>query len=220
MIYRFRVAYEEHEDIYRDIDIKASQTFNDLHYIIQQSISFDNSKPYSFYISDDYWRKEAEIPLEINKSEKEKKARAKKDEPQKRKVIADYVNDPHQKFIYVFDPEKEWTFLIELIKIIPAENKAYPICIKSVGTSPKQYKETNLPPPTDDDDEGVKIPEDKKELIVDPGEEKISEDDDVEGLLPLKDEDVDTGEETEEPGTEDEEGESSEGVDMDDDETL
>ena len=219
MIYRFRVAYEEHEDIYRDIDIKASQTFNDLHYIIQQSISFDDSKSYSFYISDDYWRKEEEIPLGINPSEKEKKARTKKEESQKRKVIADYVNDPHQRFIYVFDPEKEWTFLIELIKIIPVENKAYPICIKSVGTSPKQYKETNLPPPPpEDDDEVVKILKDEKEIIIDPGEEKFSEDVDVDGLLPLKDEDVDTGEEKEEPGEEDEQGESSDESGFDDEE--
>ena len=47
----------------------------------------------------------------------------------------------------LFDPEKEWVFFVELIKILPAENISYPICVKSVGASPKQYKETNLPPP-------------------------------------------------------------------------
>ncbi|MEK6617023.1 MAG: hypothetical protein AABZ32_13130 [Bacteroidota bacterium] len=79
MIYRFRVAYEEHEDVYRDIDIKASQTFRDLHDIIQQAISFDNSKSYSFFISDDYWRREQEIPLELKHDEKEKKKKRKKE---------------------------------------------------------------------------------------------------------------------------------------------
>lgn len=219
MVYRFRVAYEEHEDVYRDIDIKASQTFNDLHYIIQQSISFDNSKPYSFFISDGYWRREKEIPLGNKYDEKEKINRSKNEvSSPKRKVIADFVNDPHQKFIYVFDPYKEWVFLIELIKILPAENKAYPICVKSMGTSPKQYKETNLPSPPEDDDEEIKILKDEKEVIVEPGEEKISEDDDVEGLLPFKDEEADTGEEKEKPSDEDEEGESSDGFDMDDEE--
>ena len=222
MIYRFRVAYEEHEDVYRDIDIKASQSFSDLHYIIQQAISFDNSKPYSFFISDDYWRREKEIPNELKAEEKEKRNRSKKEEPPaKKKVIADFVNDPHQKFIYVFDPEKEWTFLIELIKILPAENKSYPVCVKSIGTSPKQYKETNLPPPPpEDEDEAINVPKDEKEMITEPVEEKISEDDETIEILPLSGEDADTGEEKEESGTEDEEGESSEGLDMDDDETL
>ncbi|MEK6617022.1 MAG: hypothetical protein AABZ32_13125 [Bacteroidota bacterium] len=89
------------------------------------------------------------------KKKKRKKERKKKNElPIKRKVIADFVNYPHQKFVYVFDPEKEWTFLIELIKILPASTISYPLCVKSVGTAPKQYKEIHLPPlPTEEEEE-------------------------------------------------------------------
>jgi len=222
MVYRFRVAYEEHEDVYRDIDIKASQTFNDLHDIIQQAISFDHSKSFSFFISDDYWRREQEIPLDIKKEEKEKRNRSKKNEPPpKRKVIADFVNNPHQKFIYVFDPEKEWVFLVELIKILPAENISYPICVKSVGTSPKQYKEENLPPPPpeEDDDESKKIMG-EKDILMEEAEEKVVVDEEAEGIITLDNEDVKTGEEDEgeKAAEEDEEGESSDESEFDDDE--
>ena len=62
-IYRFRVTYEDHEDVYRDIEIKSIQTFEDLHHAIQEAIGFDKSKPASFYMSDDYWRKDQEITL-------------------------------------------------------------------------------------------------------------------------------------------------------------
>ena len=215
MVYRFRVTYEEHEDVYRDIDIKANQTFNDFHGIIQQAISFDNSKSASFYMSDDFWRKESEISLGIKKDDKKNK---KQEEVPKKKVIADFIEDPHQKFIYVFDPETEWTFQIELLKILPEEiGVAYPICRKSSGTAPKQYKEVLPPPPPEEDDDEPKKVKDNKDALMDAASEKAVINEEEDGL-PLGEEDVKTGEEEEEekPADEDEEGESSEGFEMDD----
>ncbi|MBI3502226.1 MAG: hypothetical protein HY063_10565 [Bacteroidetes bacterium] len=208
MVYRFRVTYEEHEDVYRDIDIKASQSFHDFHCIIQQAISFDNSKPAFFYTCDDYWRKEETIPMEIKSAEKKIK---RNETLPKRKAIADYVNDPHQKFVYVFDPENEWTFTIELLKIFPEDSGIpYPVCIKSYGNPPKQYKETNLPPPPEeeDDDEPKKI-KDGKEKLMEVAEEHATAEED-EDIIPLRHNDE------EESRAEDEEGESSEGIGLDD----
>lgn len=218
MVYRFRVTYEDHEDVYRDIEIKSSQNFQDFHSIIQQSIAFDNSKSATFFTSDDHWRKEEEILLEPKKDDKKSKRH---EEPVKRKAIADYVNDPHQKFIYVFDPDVEWTFQIELLKIIPDEKKDYPICVKSNGTAPKQYKETNLPPPPpEDEDEEPKKIKDEKEKLMESAAEKAVVAEDEEDLIPLAlgDDNVKTGEEEEEekPADEDEEGESSEGFEFED----
>jgi len=214
MVYRFRVTYEDHEDVFRDIDIKSSQSFVEFHSAIQQAIAFDNSKPATFFVSDDYWRCEEKI-ISVNTNEKEeKKGRSKKENAPVKKTIAAFVNDPHQKFVYVFDPEKEWTFQIELIKILPEENSVtYPRCFKSSGNPPKQYKETNLPPPPPDDDEEPKT---EKEDIIHSVDEKISDDDEIEGILPLKDEDVETDEEKE-AGGEDERGEISEGFEFEDD---
>ena len=157
MVYRFRVTYEDHEDVYRDIEIRSSQSFLEFHSAIQQAIGFDNSKDATFYMSDDYWRKEDEISVENTSDDKTRKSKPKRDDGQKKKTIADHIDNPHQRFVYVFDPEKEWTFLIELLKIVPGDNiTPYPQCIKTVGTSPKQYKPANLPPPIDEDDEPKK----------------------------------------------------------------
>ena len=91
MVYRFRVTYEEHEDVYRDIDIKPGQSFIEFHSAIQQAISFDNSKAASFYQSDDYWRKEEEI-ISVNTNEQIKKPKAKTEEPPKKKTIAHSID--------------------------------------------------------------------------------------------------------------------------------
>ena len=237
MVYRFRVTQEDHEDVYRDIEIKSSQSFIEFHTAIQQAIGFDNSKSASFYSSDDYWRKEKVIASENTNSEKIKKAKVKTavdasngEGARKKKTIADYIDNPHQKFVYVFDPEKEWTFLIELLKIIPADIKTtYPKCIKSIGTSPKQYKETNLPLPVPEEvDKPKKIVEEDIPLVL----EKEPIDEEAEPYIPLNaegeeeiileesEEGVEVKGETEESTPEDEEGESSDGFEFDDDEKL
>ena len=57
-------------------------------------------------------------------------------------LIKDHINDPHQKMMYIFDYEANWSFFVELSKIIPAadEKRLYPVCVKSAGDAPKQYK--------------------------------------------------------------------------------
>ncbi len=47
-VYRFKVSFEEHEDISREIEIRSDQTFEDLHNAIQQAVGFDASQPASF----------------------------------------------------------------------------------------------------------------------------------------------------------------------------
>jgi len=226
MVYRFKVTYEDHEDVFRHIEIKSSQSFLELHTAIQQSIGFDNSKSATFYMSDDYWRKVQEISVENTGEEKGKKTKIKKsaagkEEPQKKKTIADHIDDPHQRFVYIFDPEAEWTFLLELMKIVPADSSAvYPQCIKTAGNSPKQYKVSNLPPPpADEEDEPKKsispLALDKDEqtpLVL----EKDPLDEEAEGFIPLdedgieelaSDDDKEPGDDSEEPEADDDAGE-------------
>ena len=67
VVYRFKVMFEDHDDVVRDIEITNLQTFEDFHNIIQSSIGFDASKPASFFICTDHWIKEQEIVLEAKK---------------------------------------------------------------------------------------------------------------------------------------------------------
>ena len=126
-VYRFRVTFEDYDDVTRDIEIKATQTFEDLHYAIHSYIGFDASKQASFFMSDDFWKKGKEI------SNRELKGDDKASVATMRNArLCDFIIDPHQKIYYLFDVQDKWTFRIELIKILTSEdvNTPYPICVR------------------------------------------------------------------------------------------
>jgi hypothetical protein len=147
-VYRFKVCLEDNEDIFRDIDIKASQTFDLFHTIIQEAFKFDAKHAASFFVSDDYWRKGQEITLRKEDLPLDEEEIRKKVDPKKlmsEVKIARYIEQPHQRFVYVFDPVVQWSFLIEMIKIAQESSKlSYPAIVKSYGTAPKQYKQVNM----------------------------------------------------------------------------
>ncbi len=183
-VYRFRITFEDFDDIQRDIEIKSTQTFEELNNSIHTSIGFDASKPASFYMSDDYWKKGKEISSrELKEEEKTSVASMKKAR------LCDFIADPHQKIYYVFDFASMWTFRIELIKIIVNEEIGanYPRCIKVTGEAPKQYGVTNLgavPEPEDFDETLISLEENLPEgtegddpLVSSDGNEVIAGDD-------------------------------------------
>src|ERR1035437_342680 len=127
-IYKFRVTFEDYEDVSRDIEIRSSQTFFDFFQIILQSIGFDTKQAASFFTSDDYWSKHKEITL--LKEDVEQGVKLMKDTK-----IASFIEQPNQRFVFLYDKEACWCLLIELIKLVPENAKAkYPLCIKSNGT--------------------------------------------------------------------------------------
>ncbi len=154
-VYRFRVAFEDNEDIYREIEIKSTQHFEDFHNMIVQSVGFDNLHDASFFISDDLWRKGDEIGLRPT-DEEEVDPRKRRDLPLKKQMnkckMASLIDDPHQKFVYVYDPKTSWTFLVELVKILLDDPKgSFPKVTKSGGESPKQHKDSIAVPTIDED---------------------------------------------------------------------
>jgi hypothetical protein len=146
--YRFKICLEDNEDVYRDIEIKAIQNFEDFHKIIQEAYKFDAKHAASFFVSDDYWRKGQEITLRKEDLPLDEEEILKKVGPKKLMAdvkIAKYIDQPHQRFIYVFDPVVQWSFLIEMMRIIEVNPKSnYPLIIKSAGLAPKQYKQINM----------------------------------------------------------------------------
>ncbi len=144
-VYKFKVSLEENEDVYRDIDIKSGQTFEQFHTTIQEAFKFDAKHSASFFVSDDYWRKNQEITLKKEDLPLDEEEIRKKVDPKKLMSeikIAKYIEQPHQRFVYIFDPNAQWSFLIEMIKIAEENPKVnYPVCSRSIGTAPKQYKQ-------------------------------------------------------------------------------
>jgi hypothetical protein len=55
--------------------------------------------------------------------------------------VGSEIFDPNQKFIYVYDFVKNWTFLVELINVSKDENPKleYPATIRTEGIAPSQY---------------------------------------------------------------------------------
>lgn len=135
-ILKFRVYWEDDDSIYRDIVINHTQTFLELHHIILKCFEFDNKHHATFYRSNDKWQRGKEISLE--KYDKVYKA-----EPllMNETLIGKEIHEPNQKFIYVYDFHKNWTFLVELINVNKEENPKiiYPSCSRSEGIGPSQY---------------------------------------------------------------------------------
>lgn len=151
-VYRFKVTFEDYDDIYRVIEIKSSQTFFDFHKAILEAIGFDNKQLASFFMSNDSWKKGQEITLEDMTADEEDPAL--RVPTMKKSVLQDYIDDPHQKMIYVYDYLEMWTLLIELIGIEMKEKpgQKYPVCTKSVGPAPKQYDKIQRFGLVDDDE--------------------------------------------------------------------
>jgi len=135
-ILKFRVYYEEDESIYRDVAIRHTQSFRDLHESILKAYEFDSKHKATFFRSNDHWQRGREISLE--KYEKEYRA-----EPllMSDTTIGSEIRDPNQKFIYLYDFNKNWSFLVELINVSKEENSrvSYPATVRVEGIAPSQY---------------------------------------------------------------------------------
>ncbi len=135
-ILKFRVYWEDDESVYRDVIIKHTQTFFDLHNTILKCFEFDNKHSATFFRSNDNWQRGKEITLE--KYDKKYKA-----EPliMAEALVGTEVREPNQKFIYVYDFHKNWIFKVELINVNKEEDRKliYPLCIRNEGIGPSQY---------------------------------------------------------------------------------
>lgn len=139
-IYRFRVTFEEHHNIFRDIEIKAGQTYRHFLQAISTSIGFDGNYKATFFMSDEHWRKGKAIsdygtetgidaPLSLDQTK-----------------LTSTINDPHQKIFLELHAQPGWEFMIELVKITNEEsNTTYPRCIKISGDAPPQHKKSAIP---------------------------------------------------------------------------
>jgi hypothetical protein len=140
-ILKFRIYFEEDDAVYRDVVIKHAQTFEDLHYVILKAYEFDNKHQATFYRSNDNWQRGRDISF------------AKYDKPYKappllmrETTIGSEIRDTNQKFVYVYDFAKNWTFLVELINVSKEENSkiTYPSVSRTEGIGPQQYGTRSL----------------------------------------------------------------------------
>lgn len=132
-IYRFRVTFEDYDEVIREVDVLSKHSFLDLHRAILESVGFDPENPSSFYISNDQWKKGEEFTYMPSET-RMKKGVLLMDNTR----LNQYIDDPHQKFYYIYNFEKPFDFHVQLIKILEEEEgKIYPSLFKSIGKAPK-----------------------------------------------------------------------------------
>ena len=140
-ILKFRIYLEEDDAVYRDIVIKHKQNFQDLHFAILKSYEFDSKHKATFYRSNDHWLRGREISFERY----DKKYVV---EPliMSEVLIGSEIVDTNQKFVYEYDFEKHWIFLVELINVSKEESSktVYPSTSRVEGIGPQQYGTKSL----------------------------------------------------------------------------
>lgn len=146
-IYRFKVSFEDYDDVIREIDIRSTQTFEDLHHAIHRTTGYNPEKSSSFYVSNDHWIKAEEIAYLPNQRKTDAGVAL-----MTGTKLYKFIDDPHQKFYYTYNFERPYDFHVELIKILDEEKgKEYPMLVRSSGEAPKPPGSVVIPVETDEE---------------------------------------------------------------------
>ena len=140
-ILKFRVYMQEDESVYRDIAIRHSQKFIDLHEAILRAYDFDSKHKATFFRSNDHWQQGREISLEVYEGEHKAPPLLMGET-----AMGTEIRDTNQKFVYKYDFNKNWMFLVELINVSKEENPklSYPAMVRNEGIAPSQYGTKSL----------------------------------------------------------------------------
>lgn len=153
MLYRFRIILDAEEDVFRDIEIMADNTLEDLHNTILQSFGFDGTEMASFYISDDNWNQGEEIS-QFDVTDGDDSVRLMNET-----TLDDVVSESQTKLIYIYDFLSMWTFLVELAEIAePDPQMDYPNLLFVHGQLPVAAPEKEFE--AEDDDLGLDFDDD------------------------------------------------------------
>ena len=140
-IYRFKISFEDFDEVVREIDIKSTQTFEDLHKAVHRSTGYAHDKSSSFFVSTDNWIKGDEIAYLPNQRKQDRGIAL-----MENSKLSSFIEDPHQKFYYIYNFDRPFDFHVELIKIIleTDPNIEYPFLVKSIGEAPKIIDKNNF----------------------------------------------------------------------------
>jgi len=141
MIYRFRVIFDNDtdQDVFRDLEIRETDTMEDLHNAIAQSFGFDGLEMASFYVSDDHWNQGEEISMfDVGEGDEDVRLMSET-------IINEVVFEMQTKLIYVYDFLSMWTFLVELAEIVDENSSTdYPNLMFAHGQLPEEAPEKSF----------------------------------------------------------------------------
>lgn len=153
-VFRVLIDTVDDTDVFRDISIRSTDTFELLHRAIINAFSFEGGQMASFYMSDEEWNKGDEIGL-LDMSGEDTGFQL-----MEQTIIGDRVEEIGQKLIYVYDFLNMWCFYVELNKINEVSSeKLYPNLELSFGNAPQESSKSIMDdldfPTIDEDDYGI-----------------------------------------------------------------
>ncbi|TZF81322.1 plasmid pRiA4b ORF-3 family protein [Pedobacter sp. BS3] len=185
-IYKFRVSFEDYDDIIREIELRSNHTFLDFHRTIHQSTGYDPEKSSSFYVSNDQWIKNDEIAFLPTQRKADRGVAL-----MENSKLSAFIDDPHQKFYYTYNFDRPYDFHVELIKIQLEEEKGktYPCISKSIGDAPKPLTPFSATPAAAASSEEDFDFLNETEYGIDDAEEHLDDIDEMDDTTPHKEED-------------------------------
>lgn len=161
--FRILLDSEQDQEVFRDIVVRKEDTFENFYKEIMRSFSFEGDQMASFYVSNDNWDKGHEISwMDMSYGDEPTD-----DSPSvmSTSTLGEFIEEPDQKFILVYDFMRMWIFLIELIGYEKMEPEN-PTTVLSMGMAP---------------------PEDSKMMNTDAFESDLEEEDDDFGFDDFED---------------------------------
>jgi hypothetical protein len=157
-----KILLEYKEIVFRDIEISASSTLEDLHFSILKAFGFEGDQMASFLVSGEGWQAEAEYSLESLSDDDHSHV-------MKNVKIEEVIREIGDSLTYIYDYLSEWKFELEVIDV--NENKADPIgkLVNQKGKAPSE-NEKKL---SGDDAQSILM----KELLGDDLDEEEGDDD-------------------------------------------
>ena len=133
MICVFEISSAETPDFKRLIHISLESTFEDLHLIIQDAVGFDHSQLASFFLTDEHWRKQIEFGLVGSGATTPGLFSMRKIK------LNEYITQPGQKLVYVFDFFNDRFFYLELKEKLMKTDLKEPFVAYEKGSAPAQF---------------------------------------------------------------------------------
>lgn len=154
-VLKYRVLLDDDGNVFRDIELKASHTYENLHQAIVKAFGFRGDQMTSFYKSNDNWEKGQEItlmPMEMDLQSDQTLL-------MKDCNLGKHFGKKGNKTVYVYDFLKMWCFFVECIEEKTEEpNAEYPRTVLEFGEAPNEgIREM-------DDDEDLNEEEDESEI--------------------------------------------------------
>jgi hypothetical protein len=171
-IFKFRVIVDTEQDVFRDIEIETDASFEKMHEAILDAFDFEPGEMASFYMSNEAWEKGLEIPLMDMAGDAALSMKS--------TTLAEMVNKPSDKVLYIYDFMRMWIFYVELMEVKKDQpSTIYPRVALVYGDAPSQdSKEMDLFGSEFSEDEFNEIHGDVKEADEEDDDEMFDADED------------------------------------------